>query len=311
MSDWWCEHAWLGGDTVADGVTVSVDDGAIVAVRPDSPPTGTVLHGLVIPGLANAHSHAFHRALRSRTQRDRGSFWTWRTLMYAVAQRLTPDTYRALARAVYAEMALAGITAVGEFHYLHHDGAGRRYADPNAMGHALIDAATAAGLRLTLLDTCYLSSGIDGARLTAKGMGHSAPVYDDSGCTGPDEQLSQTCRLMTSKNRRVVFRIVKRGAPPPRPVGELSVPRSIWSDSLSPLPANASRPPASVKLCHAMHAESLSSGCSRGFVIDPAAAWSRAPCWRQAQTLGLTTLERQGCGVHSCTLCTTGIQLAW
>ena len=87
MSDWWCEHAWLGGDTVADGVTVSVDDGAIVAVRPDSPPTGTVLHGLVIPGLANAHSHAFHRALRSRTQRDRGSFWTWRTLMYAVAQR--------------------------------------------------------------------------------------------------------------------------------------------------------------------------------------------------------------------------------
>ena len=165
MSDWWCEHAWLGGDTVADGVTVSVDDGAIVAVRPDSPPTGTVLHGLVIPGLANAHSHAFHRALRSRTQRDRGSFWTWRTLMYAVAQRLTPDTYRALARAVYAEMALAGITAVGEFHYLHHDGAGRRYADTNAMGHALIDAATAAGLRLTLLDTCYLSSGIDGAGL--------------------------------------------------------------------------------------------------------------------------------------------------
>ncbi|MFN8227610.1 MAG: formimidoylglutamate deiminase [Mycobacterium sp.] len=165
MSDWWCEHAWLGGNTVADAVTVSVDDGAIVAVRPDSPPTGTVLHGLVIPGLANAHSHAFHRALRSRTQRGHGSFWTWRTLMYAVAQRLTPDTYRALARAVYAEMALAGITAVGEFHYLHHDAAGRRYADPNAMGHALIDAATAAGLRLTLLDTCYLSSGIDGARL--------------------------------------------------------------------------------------------------------------------------------------------------
>jgi len=165
VSDWWCEHAWLGGNTVADAVTVSVDDGAIVAVRPDSPPTGTVLHGLVIPGLANAHSHAFHRALRSRTQRGHGSFWTWRTLMYAVAQRLTPDTYRALARAVYAEMALAGITAVGEFHYLHHDAAGRRYADPNAMGHALIDAATAAGLRLTLLDTCYLSSGIDGARL--------------------------------------------------------------------------------------------------------------------------------------------------
>lgn len=156
---WWCENAWLGGDVVEAGVLLTVDDGVITQVDTRQPQQGKVLRSLVIPGLANAHSHAFHRALRSHTQRDRGSFWTWRKLMYATAGTLTPDTYHTLARAVYAEMALAGITAVGEFHYLHHDVDGRPYADPNAMGHALIAAAAEAGIRLTLLDTCYLSAG--------------------------------------------------------------------------------------------------------------------------------------------------------
>ncbi len=167
MSIWWCEHAWLGGDTVAERVLISVTDGRITAVdvETDAPGSATRLPGLVVPGLANAHSHAFHRALRSRTQRDRGSFWTWRDLMYRAAGRLDPDGYRRLATAVYAEMACAGITSVGEFHYLHHDAGGRAYADPNEMGLALIAAAAAAGVRLTLLDTCYLSSGVDGAPL--------------------------------------------------------------------------------------------------------------------------------------------------
>jgi formiminoglutamate deiminase len=167
VSTWWCEHAWLGGDTVADGVLVSVIDGRISAIETDTaaPPSSRRLSGLVVPGLANAHSHAFHRALRSRTQRDRGSFWTWRDLMYRVAGLLDPDGYRRLASAVYAEMALAGITSVGEFHYLHHDAGGVAYADPNEMGHALIAGAADAGVRLTLLDTCYLSSAVDGAPL--------------------------------------------------------------------------------------------------------------------------------------------------
>lgn len=166
---WWCQYAWLGGDTVEADVLISVADGRITSLQPGvaPEPTSKRLYGLVIPGLANAHSHAFHRALRARTQRDRGSFWTWRDLMYGAANRLDPDRYRALARAVYAEMALAGITSVGEFHYLHHDIGGRRYADPNAMGHALIDAAADAGVRLTLLDTCYLSSAPDGTPLNA------------------------------------------------------------------------------------------------------------------------------------------------
>jgi len=164
---WWCEHAWLSGDSVADGVLFTVADGRITAIDTDTPaqPGSHRLGGLVIPGLANAHSHAFHRALRARTQRDRGSFWTWRDLMYRAAERLTPDRYRRLTRAVYAEMALAGITSVGEFHYVHHDVGGTHYVEPNAMGHAVIDGATDAGIRLTLLDTCYLSSGPDGSPL--------------------------------------------------------------------------------------------------------------------------------------------------
>ena len=124
-------------------------------------PDDEVLRGVVLPGLANGHSHAFHRALRARTHGGGGTFWTWRRQMYAVAAQLDPDRYLALARAVYAEMALAGYTVVGEFHYLHHDHRGRRYRDPNAMGAALIQAADDAGVRLTLLDACYLAGGLD------------------------------------------------------------------------------------------------------------------------------------------------------
>src|SRR5499425_992457 len=98
--------------------------------------------------MANAHSHAFHRALRGITQVGLGTFWTWRERMYDVAARLTPDSYYALARAVYAEMALAGVTCVGEFHYLHHAEGGKPYSDPNEIGRLLILAAAAAGIRI-------------------------------------------------------------------------------------------------------------------------------------------------------------------
>ncbi|MFD8144842.1 formimidoylglutamate deiminase [Streptomyces sp. NPDC059708] len=159
---YWLEHAWLGAH-VEPGVALGVSaDGRIAEVRTgaDAPPPGAeVLRGLTVPGLANAHSHAFHRALRSTVQVGSGTFWTWREVMYGVAQNLTPDSYFALARAVYAEMALAGITNVGEFHYVHHAPGGTPYADPNAMGEALIEAAAAAGIRITLLDTAYLAAG--------------------------------------------------------------------------------------------------------------------------------------------------------
>jgi formiminoglutamate deiminase len=147
---------------IARDVVLDVVDGRFVAVTPDSRVTDAVrLPGIVLPGFANAHSHAFHRALRGRTHDSSGTFWTWRTAMYDVAERLDPDRYLALARATYAEMALAGITSVGEFHYLHHARGGARYQDPNAMAEALRQAAGEAGLRLTLLDTCYLTGGLD------------------------------------------------------------------------------------------------------------------------------------------------------
>lgn len=157
-----CESAWLE-DGPVDRVRVVVDaSGVVVSVAADETPRpdDVRLRGLILPGFANAHSHAFHRALRGRTHVRGGTFWTWRREMYRLAAALDPDSYRRLATAVYAEMALAGITAVGEFHYLHHDVDGRSYADPNAMGAALIDAASAAGIRLILLDTCYLTGGI-------------------------------------------------------------------------------------------------------------------------------------------------------
>jgi len=160
---YWCELA-LVGDTVCQRVAIRARGGRFVAidVAVDQPVDSTRLAGLTIPGMANAHSHAFHRALRGRTQVGSGSFWTWRDVMYRAAERLDPDNYYRLARATFAEMALAGVTVVGEFHYLHHQPDGGAYDDPNAMGEALLAAASEAGIRITLLDTLYLHGGLGG-----------------------------------------------------------------------------------------------------------------------------------------------------
>ena len=165
---WYADRAWLGStEGIAERVLITVDGGRVADVRTGAEPEGAQrLPGIVVPGLVNAHSHAFHRALRGATSRGRGDFWSWREQMYTVAANLTPDTYLALARAAYAEMVSTGITTVAEFHYLHHDTGGRPYADPNAMGHALTQAAAEAGIRLVLLDTCYLQSDVDGTPLS-------------------------------------------------------------------------------------------------------------------------------------------------
>jgi formiminoglutamate deiminase len=148
----WCELAWIGDAPVA-GVALEVEGDRLVAVEEGASRDGAErLAGLTVPGLANAHSHAFQRALRGRTQRGLGgSFWTWREQMYALAASLDAEAYLPLARAAFAEMALAGVTVVGEFHYLHGDG----------MEAAVIAAAAQAGVRLTLLDTCYLRGGLE------------------------------------------------------------------------------------------------------------------------------------------------------
>jgi formiminoglutamate deiminase len=157
-----CELAWLGGEGATADVVIEVVGDRIGSVRPGvtGPIAGAVrLAGLTLPGFANAHSHAFHRVLRGRTQRGTGSFWTWREQMYGVAATLDPDRYFRLARATYGEMALAGIGAVGEFHYVHNGPGGRPYSSPNTMADALTAAAAEAGIRITLLDACYLRGG--------------------------------------------------------------------------------------------------------------------------------------------------------
>ncbi len=162
MHTWWCELALVDGVVLPD-VLVTVADGRFETITPSASDTAdaTRLPGLTVPGFANAHSHGFHRALRSRVQAERGSFWTWRDIMYTAAARLEPDSYHRLARAVFAEMAMAGMSVVGEFHYLHHQGNGATYDDPNAMGHALMQAAADAGIRITMLDTLYLHGGLN------------------------------------------------------------------------------------------------------------------------------------------------------
>jgi formiminoglutamate deiminase len=248
VTTWWCERAWLGGDTVSERVLISVADGRITAVETGAaaPPSARRLRGLVLPGLANAHSHAFHRALRSRTQRDRGSFWTWRDLMYRAASRLDPDGYRRLASAVYAEMALAGITSVGEFHYLHHDVGGTAYADPNEMGQALIAGAADAGVRLTLLDTCYLSSGVDGAPL--------APGPQQRFCDGSGEGWAERVEALhhaASSDHVIIGAALHsvRGVPL-----EHMAPVVEWAEAhQAPLHVHSSEQTAEVDQCLAVH----------------------------------------------------------
>ncbi len=118
--------------------------------------------GWVMPGMATAHSHAFQRALRGRTQRratEARSFWSWRGLMYSLAERLDPDDMYAIARFAYTELSMSGVTAVGEFHYVHHGVDGRPYANRTELADAVIRAARDVGIRICLIRTAYMRGG--------------------------------------------------------------------------------------------------------------------------------------------------------
>ena len=157
------DRALLPDGWAADAEIGIGPDGRIAHVRPGAPcGAASERVSLLLPGFPNLHSHAFQRALAGRTERaGRGpdTFWTWRERMYELAQAVTPPQLTAIATALYVEMLKAGYTAVCEFHYLHHGPGGERHAEPAAMSHALIEAAAAAGIRLTLLPTLYLHGG--------------------------------------------------------------------------------------------------------------------------------------------------------
>lgn len=158
---YWCETL-IGDDATVPGVRLTAGADGRLTDREDNvlAAPGDIRLGTVLPGLANAHSHAFHRALRGRTHEQDGDFWRWRDTMYAVGHALDPALYRQLARAVFAEMLVSGYTVVGEFHYLHHRADGTGYEPAHAMELALATAAREVGIRLVLLDTSYLAGGI-------------------------------------------------------------------------------------------------------------------------------------------------------
>jgi formiminoglutamate deiminase len=154
---WHAQQAWLGHR--AEDVLIEVENGRITSVieEAQAPPGAVQLKGWTIPGLANVHSHAFQHIIRGRTESGGGDFWEWRRQMYAAAENWDPGDYVKYAMGVFQEMLEAGITAVGEFHYLHRFG--------NGLGEALIGAARQVGIRITLLDACYLRGGLDGSPL--------------------------------------------------------------------------------------------------------------------------------------------------
>ncbi|MDH4050333.1 MAG: formimidoylglutamate deiminase, partial [Rubrivivax sp.] len=160
----WAPRAWIGG-AWQDGVLLGVDaDGRWAELHTGvaAPPDATELPGPVLPGLVDAHSHAFQRAFAGLAERRSGEhddFWSWRDRMYGVALRLGPQGLRAVAAQLYGELLQGGYTQVCEFHYLHHAEDGRPYADPLAMSRALAEAAAEAGIGLTLLPVLYQRAG--------------------------------------------------------------------------------------------------------------------------------------------------------
>ena len=171
MTQWWMPYA-LRPDGWARDVTLDVDAaGVIVGVATGTAPTGTRLNGAVVPAMPNLHSHAFQRALAGRTGRSApgrdDSFWTWRQAMYAFLDRVDGEALEAIAAQTYVEMIKAGYGAVAEFHYVHHDPAGRPYADAGELAWRVVAAARTAGIALTLLPVFYAHAGFGGSAATA------------------------------------------------------------------------------------------------------------------------------------------------
>ncbi len=166
MTAIFAEQALLPGGWHAN-VRIATDGGTIAAVEPDSATRpGDERHAIVVPGMANLHSHAFQRGMAGLAE-TRGpgadSFWSWREVMYRFALTMTPEQVEAVAAQLYVEMLEQGFSRVGEFHYLHHDRDGRPYANVAEMAERIAAAASETGIGLTLLPVFYAHSSFGGA----------------------------------------------------------------------------------------------------------------------------------------------------
>jgi len=165
----WAEHA-LTETGWQSGVRVVIDaKGQIESVLENQSATGERV-GILLPAVANLHSHAFQRAMAGMTETrgpdPRDSFWSWRKLMYRFLENLTPDDAEAIAAFGQMEMLESGYASVGEFHYLHHQANGQSYSQPAEMSERIIAAASLSGIGLTLLPVLYEQGGCDGRALT-------------------------------------------------------------------------------------------------------------------------------------------------
>ena len=179
----WAPQAWVGG-LWRERVVLQVGaDGHWASVTPDTacPALATPLQGAALPGLVNAHSHAFQRAFVGMAETrsgDHDDFWSWRDRMYGVALRITPSELRAVATHLYRELLAGGYTQVCEFHYLHHDLDGKPYADRAQMCWALADAAADVGIGLTLLPVLYERAGFAAPNLRDEQRRFATTVAD-------------------------------------------------------------------------------------------------------------------------------------
>jgi formimidoylglutamate deiminase len=168
------EHGWLPDSIYRNGrfesgVAMMLDEQGRIARFSRSPEdlrdARRLPHRALLPGLVNVHSHSFQRAIRARTEHrtnaSRDTFWTWREAMYHAANCLSPDDIYHVARMAFLEMLAAGITTVGEFHYLHHSPDGARYDNPNLLAERILCAAQEVGLRIALLRTAYVRAGFE------------------------------------------------------------------------------------------------------------------------------------------------------
>jgi formimidoylglutamate deiminase len=165
---WQPDYLYSGGRFVSGWTLTADDDGRISRVGPKQRGVKAIRlkNRALLPGLVNAHSHAFQRVIRGRTEERthaQDSFWTWREQMYHAAVSLSPDDVYTASRMAFLEMVLSGITTVGEFHYLHHNPDGAPYADPNELAKQVIRAAQDTGLRICLLRVAYARAGHNAA----------------------------------------------------------------------------------------------------------------------------------------------------